>query len=81
MLKRGLVDQISNNVIDDYYEAARKAGAIGGKISGAGGGGFLLFYVEKQNQDKVRAALSDLLELHFSFEPQGSKVIYISDDD
>ena len=80
LLKRSLVTQISNNAIDDYYEIARNAGAIGGKISGAGGGGFLLFYVEKQNQDRVRAALSDLQELHFSFEPQGSKVIYISDD-
>ncbi|MBI5569774.1 MAG: GHMP kinase [Desulfomonile tiedjei] len=79
-LKRSLVDTISNNSIDDHYEAARKAGAIGGKLLGAGGGGFLLFYVEKQNHGRVRQALEDLQELPFLFEPQGSKVIYISDE-
>jgi D-glycero-alpha-D-manno-heptose-7-phosphate kinase len=79
LYKRSLVNSISNDSINDYYEAARKAGAIGGKLLGAGGGGFLLFYVEKQNQDRVREALKDLQELPFGFEPQGSKVIYISD--
>jgi D-glycero-alpha-D-manno-heptose-7-phosphate kinase len=77
--KRTLVDTISNDSINDYYEKARLAGAIGGKLLGAGGGGFLLFYVEKQNQDRVREALANLQELPFMFEPQGSKVIYISD--
>jgi D-glycero-alpha-D-manno-heptose-7-phosphate kinase len=80
LLKQGIVDTISNDVINDYYEAAREAGAIGGKLLGAGGGGFLLFYAEKQNQDRVREALNPLQELPFRFEPQGSKVIYISDD-
>lgn len=80
LLKRGLVAAIADDVINTYYETARDAGAIGGKLLGAGGGGFLLFYVEKQNRDRVRAALSDLKELPFRFEPQGSKVIYISDD-
>jgi D-glycero-alpha-D-manno-heptose-7-phosphate kinase len=79
-LKRSLVDAISDNSIDTYYEDARRAGALGGKLLGAGGGGFLLFYVEKQNQRRVREALSGLRELPFRFEPQGSKVIYISDD-
>jgi D-glycero-alpha-D-manno-heptose-7-phosphate kinase len=78
--KRTLVNGITNQTINDYYEIARAAGAIGGKLLGAGGGGFLLFYVEPQNQDKVREALPDLAELPFLFEPQGSKVIYISDD-
>lgn len=77
--KRTLVDTISNDSINEYYEKARSAGAIGGKLLGAGGGGFLLFYVEKQNQDRVREALPELQELPFMFEPQGSKVIYISD--
>jgi D-glycero-alpha-D-manno-heptose-7-phosphate kinase len=80
LLKRSLVDKISNDSINEYYEKARNAGAIGGKLLGAGGGGFLLFYVEPQNQDRVRGALRDLRELPFLFEPQGSKVLYISND-
>lgn len=77
--KRTIVDTISNDAIDDYYERALAAGALGGKLLGAGGGGFLLFYVEKQNQHRVREALCNLQELPFHFEPQGSKVIYVSD--
>ncbi|MCA1961875.1 MAG: GHMP kinase [Desulfomonile sp.] len=80
LLKRSLVNSITSDEIDTYYETARRAGAIGGKLLGAGGGGFLLFYVEKQNHTKVREALSMLQELPFRFEPQGSKVIYLSDD-
>jgi len=78
--KRTLVREISNDSINDYYEKALEAGAIGGKLLGAGGGGFLLFYVEPQNQSRVRKALIRLQELPFRFEQQGSKVIYISDD-
>jgi len=78
--KRTVVDTISNDSINGYYETAREAGAIGGKLLGAGGGGFLLFYVEPQNQERVRKALSHIQELPFHFEPQGSKVIYVSDD-
>ncbi|MFH0823628.1 MAG: hypothetical protein V2B18_12820 [Pseudomonadota bacterium] len=80
LCKQTLVDSISNDHINRYYETAREAGAIGGKLLGAGGGGFLLFYVEKQNRNRVREAMSDLQELPFRFEPQGSKVIYISDE-
>jgi D-glycero-alpha-D-manno-heptose-7-phosphate kinase len=80
LLKRTLVETISNDAINSYYESAREVGAIGGKLLGAGGGGFLLFYVEQQNQDRVREALRDLQELPFMFEPQGSKVVYISDE-
>jgi D-glycero-alpha-D-manno-heptose-7-phosphate kinase len=79
-LKRSLVRGITDDVINAQYERARSAGAIGGKLLGAGGGGFLLFYVEKQNQGRVRQALSDMQELPFRFEPQGSKIIYVSDD-
>ena len=78
--KRALVNQISNDSINEYYNKAIGAGAIGGKLLGAGGGGFLLFYVEPQNQDQVRRDLDTLPELHFGFEPQGSKVIYVSDE-
>lgn len=78
--KQSLVDRISTDSINGFYDRARKAGAIGGKLLGAGGGGFLLFYVERQNHQRVREALSDLQELPFRFEPQGSKVIYISDE-
>ena len=77
MLKRELVGGISNTGIDRYYEKACDAGALGGKLLGAGGGGFLLFYVEKQNQDRVRKALGDLMEVDVNFEPQGSKIIYV----
>ncbi|MHC4571172.1 MAG: GHMP family kinase ATP-binding protein [Planctomycetota bacterium] len=77
--KRKLASGITNAKINEYYERAKKAGAVGGKILGAGGGGFLLLYCEQENQNKVRGALSDLKESPFKFEPQGSKIIYVSD--
>jgi D-glycero-alpha-D-manno-heptose-7-phosphate kinase len=58
------------------YESARSAGAIGGKISGAGGGGFLLLYVPFAYQNKVRTALQGLQELPFRLEADGTKVIF-----
>lgn len=75
-VKKQLASRVSNSVIDDLYNAARKAGAIGGKISGAGGGGFLLLYCPPRYQDEVRSALSSLRELPFRLEPDGSKVIF-----
>jgi len=57
----------------------RESRAVGGKIPGYGGGGFLLLYCEEQNQNKVREALSSLREVPFNFEPEGSKIIYSSD--
>jgi len=77
LLKRSVAEGITSPDIDRWYEAARQAGALGGKVLGAGGGGFLLFFVERQNQDRVRRALGDLRELPFRFEPQGSKIIYV----
>lgn len=74
-LKRRLASKITNSEIDGMYEAARKAGAIGGKITGAGGGGFLLLYCPRERQDAVRRALN-LRELPFRFEQDGSKVIF-----
>ena len=79
LLKRKLANGISNSRIDEYYEKARKAGASGGKILGAGAGGFLLLYCEEKCQQKVRDALSELKESPFKFEPQGSKIIYVHD--
>jgi len=78
-IKRGLSQGITSSEIDALYEAARRAGALGGKITGAGGGGFLLLWVEPQNQDRVREALSGLRELPLGLEPQGSKIIYIEE--
>jgi D-glycero-alpha-D-manno-heptose-7-phosphate kinase len=74
--KKQLARGISNGEIDDWYAAARKVGAIGGKISGAGGGGFLLLYCPWERQDEVRKILGHLVELPFHFEPDGSKVIF-----
>jgi D-glycero-alpha-D-manno-heptose-7-phosphate kinase len=79
MGKRNLAPGVSNPRIDELYEMAREAGAVGGKILGAGGGGFLMLYVEEPDQPKVRAALAELKESPFRFEPQGSKIIYVSD--
>lgn len=77
--KKRLTTKITNGQIDEYYDNARKAGAVGGKILGAGGGGFILLYCDEARQDNVRKALSDLKEVPFLFEPQGSKIIYVSD--
>jgi D-glycero-alpha-D-manno-heptose-7-phosphate kinase len=75
-LKKQLASQISNGTIDEIYQVARRAGAIGGKITGAGGGGFLLLYCPYEKQEAVREALSDLQELPFALEQDGSKVIF-----
>ena len=56
-------------------------GALGGKLLGAGGGGFLLFYCDERNQKRLKSALSDLVELPFSLENSGTKVIYIGEKD
>ena len=75
-LKRGITSRITNNDIDDIYLTAIKAGALGGKLLGAGGGGFILFYVEKDKQEKVKEALSKLLYVPFNFENEGTKIMY-----
>lgn len=75
-LKRGTGNKVSNNSIDILYERGIKAGALGGKLLGAGGGGFLLFYVEKENQENVLKALDDLMHVPFHFESEGSTVIH-----
>jgi D-glycero-alpha-D-manno-heptose-7-phosphate kinase len=75
-LKKQLASQISNSEIDDLYLLARRAGALGGKIAGAGGGGFLLLYCPPEKRAAVRAALTHLQELPFQIEQDGSKVIF-----
>ena len=74
--KKQLASKITNSQIDEIYRLARQAGAIGGKITGAGGGGFLLLYCPQEKQDDVRAALHHLRELPFRLERDGSKVIF-----
>jgi len=76
-IKRSLTNKISNNAIDNIYDAGISAGAIGGKLLGAGGGGFMLFYVPVDKQNKVREALKNLF-VPFRFEFTGSKIIYYS---
>lgn len=75
-LKKKLAHGISNVTIDNYYRKALDAGAIGGKILGAGGGGFLLMYCNPGRQGRVRQALKDLKYMPILFEQEGSKVIY-----
>jgi D-glycero-alpha-D-manno-heptose-7-phosphate kinase len=76
MLKKSLAGSITNGAIDDMYALARRSGAIGGKITGAGGGGFLLLYVPYEKQLSVRKALCGLRELPFRLESDGTKVIF-----
>lgn len=75
-LKKQLASKISNCTIDDVYKAALNAGALGGKLTGAGGGGFLLLYCPRERQDSVREALNGMRELPFHFEQDGVKVIF-----
>lgn len=75
-LKRNLAGGISNPDIDTMYGKAVTAGALGGKVAGAGGGGFLLLYVPPESQEEVRHALRNFQEFHFNFEPRGSRIAY-----
>lgn len=78
--KRKLVDSISNNQIDGWYKRARTAGAIGGKLLGAGGGGFLLLYAHPKRHTDICCALPELRPVPFRLSPQGSKVIYVEEN-
>ncbi len=75
-LKREINGKVSNQIIDGYYSRAIAAGALGGKLLGAGGGGFLLFYVPKERQEAVRRALGGLMEIPFCFETGGTRILY-----
>jgi D-glycero-alpha-D-manno-heptose-7-phosphate kinase len=74
-LKRSLTDKISNERIDEIYEVGLRAGALGGKLLGAGGGGFLLFFVPPERQEALAASLKGLLCVPFSFSQRGSEVV------
>jgi len=76
LAKRALSDKVSNARVDGLFEDARKAGAIGGKLLGAGGGGFILLFVPPEKQDKVRKKFSRLIEVPFEFEFSGSQIIF-----
>jgi D-glycero-alpha-D-manno-heptose-7-phosphate kinase len=76
--KRELDETVSSVEIDAAYDAARAAGALGGKLLGAGGGGFLLFYVPPESQSSVREALRGLRELPFRLEQHGSRIVYVA---
>lgn len=75
-LKRGTGSKVSNGSIDELYNIAIKAGALGGKLLGAGGGGFLLFYCEKDKQKNLKNALENLMIVPFNFENDGAQVLY-----
>ncbi|MDQ2687337.1 MAG: GHMP kinase [Armatimonadota bacterium] len=75
-LKKQMAERITSSHIDDLYEAALDAGATGGKIAGAGGGGFLLLYCPPDRQHAVRSVLAELKELPFNLERDGTKVIF-----
>jgi len=75
-LKRGLSHKVSNPGIDDIYKTALRNGALGGKLLGAGAGGFMLLFVPLKSQKKVRNSLKKLLEVEFAFENNGSQIVY-----
>jgi D-glycero-alpha-D-manno-heptose-7-phosphate kinase len=76
MLKKELHPGITDAEIDDAYDRALRAGALGGKLLGAGGGGFLLLYCEEGTRDRARQAIPELREVPFHFEPEGAKIVY-----
>lgn len=80
LLKRSLTSYISNSDIDDIYNAGMDAGAIGGKLLGAGGGGFMLFFAKPENHKKIKDSLKRKLFVPFRFEKTGSQIIYFSHD-
>ena len=79
-VKRSLASKISNSHLDEIYSRAKKAGAVGGKILGAGGGGFMLLFVEPELQPKVLEALQEYRHIPFRFEQGGTKVIYYKNE-
>lgn len=76
IVKRGLTSKITTPMIDDIYEAAKRAGAIGGKLLGAGGGGFMLLFAKPEMHARIKAALPGLLQVPFRFEGLGSQIVF-----
>jgi D-glycero-alpha-D-manno-heptose-7-phosphate kinase len=79
-LKRELADNVSNAQIDEIYEAGREAGASGGKLLGAGGGGFMLFLVDPEKREQVRERLKNLIHVSVGFDTDGSKIVLYQPD-
>ena len=77
MLKKSLAPGLSTDVIDDWYAKARSAGATGGKLLGAGAGGFLMFYAPPDRHEAIARALRGLRRMDFRFEQQGSRIIFV----
>ena len=80
-LKKGTGNSISTGSIDELYDKGIKAGALGGKLLGAGGGGFLVFYVQPEKQEHVKKAMRDLMYIPFKFEDGGTRVIHYSQEE
>ena len=80
MLKKSLASGISNPVIDETYSKAMNAGATGGKLLGAGGAGFMIFYVPQSAQENVRTALADLREMDFEMDNSGASIVFVDKD-
>lgn len=80
-LKKGTGNSISTGSIDELYDKGIKAGALGGKLLGAGGGGFLVFYVQPEKQEHVKKAMRDLMYIPFKFEDGGTRVIHYSPEE
>jgi D-glycero-alpha-D-manno-heptose-7-phosphate kinase len=78
MIKKSLTNKISNPAIDEIYEAGIKHGATGGKLLGAGGGGFMLFYADEDKHEAIKSSLKDKLFVPFRFDNTGSKIVYFS---
>ena len=79
-IKRGFASGITNDSIDDRYQRALSAGALGGKILGAGGGGFLFLLVPPNRQDEVRSALPNMVDVPISYDPRGARILSVVND-
>ena len=80
-IKKTLSNKISNKLIDEIYEVAKNCGVYGGKILGAGGGGFILFLTNKNSKKKLKSKLKNFLEVPIKFENEGTKIIFNSKND
>ena len=79
-IKKSVEDSISNPRIDELYARGREVGALGGKLLGAGSGGFLLFYCKPEQQGRLRESLAELIHVPFGLEHEGSKVLFKGDN-
>lgn len=81
LYRRKLYDNYKNTISDRLYELGIKEGAFGGKLLGAGGGGFLVFYVPEERQSRVKEAMKDLVHVPFKFEEGGTKIIHYTPEE